>query len=336
MEQLGVCVIGAGDMGRQHSRCWSQTEGIRMVAVADVDEERAQKAAADFGFEKWTTDYREALELEGVDVVSVCVPSSYHRECSVAAMRRGLHVLCEKPIALTEEDALAMIDAADQTGVKFALGFCKRFSNLIRRLQEIVGGGQIGRPAMYRFCTAWERRPKKWIMDRRYGGGPVIDFACHFFDQWRVIFGSDPVRVKASGMTFSVGAPELPGVEPELDTASILVEFDSGDVGLISVSWGLPRGVGTPNYEDVIGPEGAVVIEGFDKITVKTRDNEQTFEGLRNDFYLEQVQAFAKAVRENKPVAATGQDGLTALRVSLAAIRSARTGEAVEIAELPQ
>ncbi|MBC7287146.1 MAG: Gfo/Idh/MocA family oxidoreductase [Armatimonadetes bacterium] len=335
MEPLGVCVIGAGDMGRTHARCWRQVEGARLVVVSDSDADRARQAQEEFGFEDWSTDYREALEMPGINVVSVCVPSAYHRECSVAAMERGYHVLCEKPIALTEEDALAMIRTAEMTGAKLALGFCKRFSNLVRKLTEIVGGGRIGRPVMYRFCTAWERRYKLWIMDRRYGGGPVIDFASHFFDQWRVIFGSDPVRVKASGMTFSVGAPELIGVEPELDTATVLVEFDSGDIGMISISWGLPRGVSTPNHEDILGPDGAVLIHGHDKLTVKTRDGEQVIDGLQNDMYLEQVQAFAEAVRKGQPAAATAEDGLIALRVSLGAIESARSGRAVELGGLP-
>lgn len=331
MAKIGVCVIGAGDMGRRHAQCWAQVEQAQLVAVADPDEERARKSQQDFGFQSWHADYREALDQPGIQVVSVCVPSGYHRQCAVAAMEKGYHVLCEKPIAVSEDDALAMIDAARRTGVKFGVAFCKRFSKAIRMLRDLLGEGEIQRPVMYRFCTGWEIRFKPWIMDRTLGGGPLVDFACHFFDQWRFIFSSDPVRVKASGLTFSVGAPELPDVEPEVDTATATVEYDSGDIGVISVSWGLPRGTGAGNLEDILGPGGVITVHGLNKLTIKRPDGERIIEDLANDMYLDQVRAFAEAVLEDKPVATGGEDGLIALRVSLAALRSIRTGEAVQL-----
>jgi len=331
MNELGVCVIGAGDMGRKHAQCWAQIEEAHLIAVADPDEERAAKSRDDHGFDQAFTDWREALDQPGINAVSVCVPSAYHRECAVAAMERGYHVLCEKPLAVREEDALAILQAAEAADVKFAVGFCKRFSNLIRTLRDLVQDGRIGRPTFYRFCTGWEIRFKLWIMDRNLGGGPIVDFACHYFDQWRYIFGSDPVRVKASGLTFSHGAEELPGVEPEVDTATVLVEYDSGDVGMISVSWGLPRGTSSGGLEDVLGPGGVVTVHGFNKLTIKTPDGEEVIEGLNNDMYLGQIRAFAMAILEDKPVETGAADGLLALRVSLAALESIRTGEAVEL-----
>ena len=183
-------------------------------------------------------------------------------------------------------------------------------------MRDIVAGGGIERPVMYRFATGWEIRFKPWIMDRRLGGGPIIDLACHYFDQWRFIFESEPVRVKASGMTFSIGAPELLGVEPEMDTATILVEHDSGDVGVISVSWGLPRGTRSGSLEDVLGPAGVISLEGLDKLTLVRSGGEEVFEGLGNDMYLDQTRAFARAVTEGAPLSTAGADGLTALRVS--------------------
>ncbi len=333
MAKLGVCVIGAGDMGRKHAECWAQVEEARLIAVADPDVERARKSCEDHGADRWFADWREALEEPGIQAVSVCVPSGYHRECAVAAMEHGYHVLCEKPIAVAENDALAMIQTAERTGVTFAVAFCKRFSNALRRLREIIAGGELGRPVMYRFCTGWEIRFKLWIMDRTLGGGPIVDLACHYFDQWRFLFDADPVRVKASGMTFSAGAPELPGVEPELDTATVLVEYDSGDVGMISVSWGLPRGTRGGGLEDLLAPHGVVTVHGLQKLTIARPGGEEVLDGLGNDMYLDQTRAFAQAVLAGAPVSTTGTDGLMALRVSLAAIESARTGEAVELAD---
>ena len=331
MSELGVCVIGAGALGTVHAENWRTVPGARLVSVADPDTDRAQALCEKVGAESWHGDYCEALDQRGIDAVSVAVPSSLHRACSVAAMDRGYHVLCEKPISLNVEDAEAIIAARDRNGVKLALGFCKRFMEQILTVRDLVQQGRLGRPCVYRFITGWERRPKLWIMDKNWGGGPVIDFCCHYFDQWRIIFAAEPVRVKATGMTFSEGAEELPGVEPEVDTASIMVEYSSGDVGLISVTWGLPAGVQTPNHEDVLGPNGAVIIMGPHRLTVLTRQETEEFTDLDADMHPAQLAAFADAIRRDLPVAASAEDGLLALRVSLAALESIHSGAAVDL-----
>lgn len=331
MAELGICVIGAGALGTVHAENWRKVPDVTLISVADPDEERARAAADKHGFRSWHADYEEALSATGIHAVSVAVPSSLHRPCSVAATNRGYHVICEKPISLTVEDAREMIAARDRNGVKLALGFCKRFMEQIETVRGLVQGGRIGRPCVYRFITGWERRPKLWIMDKNWGGGPVIDLCCHYFDQWRLIFQSEPVRVKATGMTFSVGAEELPGVDPEVDTANLMVEHASGDVGLISITWGLPRGVQRPNHEDVLGPEGAIVVHGPRQVTLHTRDGEKTFGDLDADMHPRQLAAFADAIRHDRPVAASAEDGLLALRVSLAALESIRTGGVVDL-----
>lgn len=328
---LGICVIGAGDLGTVHARSWPHVPDIRLVSVADLREDRALKAKDEFGFDGCFTDYREALDQPGIDAVSVCVPEYLHRECSVAAMERGYHVLCEKPIALNMEDAEAMVAARDRTGMKLAFGFCKRFMQQIHVTRDLIQSGRIGRPCVWRHVSAWERRPKMWIMDRRFGGGPVIDFCCHYFDQWKLIFGGTPVRVKAAGMTFSWGAEELPDIEPETDTASFTVEYDTGDIGMMSITWGLPRGVTTPGLEDILGPGGAITVHGQTKLTVKTRAGEEVLDDLDADMYRKQVEAFAEAIRDDKPVAASAEDAIHALRVSLAVLESIRTGQVVEL-----
>jgi predicted dehydrogenase len=331
MSPLGICVIGAGDLGTVHAQSWLTVPDVKLISVADPLTERSLRNRDRFGFQAACADHLEALDMPGIQVVSVAVPSSLHRQCSEAAMDRGYHVLCEKPIALSVEDARAMLATRDRTGVKLAVGFCKRFMGQVEKVAELVQEGAIGRPCMYRFVTGWERRPKLWIMDKDWGGGPVIDLCCHYIDQMRVIFGSDPVRVKAAGMTLSEGAEELPGVHPEIDTASFTVEYASGDVGALSLTWGLPRGVKTEQVEDLIGPEGAIKVDGVQQITLLQRSGAQVFADLGYDMYARQAQAFAGAIRQDSPVAASAEDGLLALRVSLAALESIRSGEAVAI-----
>jgi len=248
-------------------------------------------------------------------------------------MRLGKAVLCEKPIALSIEDAESMIACREETGATLGVGFCKRHLKQLDTLRELVQSGSLGRPVLYRFTGGLEIRFKPWIMDRREGGGPIIDLCCHYFDQWRWIFGSEPVRAKASGMTFSEGAEELPGVEPQVDTVTLSVEYASGDVGAIGLSWGLPRGTSAPGPEQVLGRDGVVTVKGFSTLVVARKGGEEEVLGeFPGDLYDREIASFADAVRNGTPPVSSAEDGLIALKVSLAVLESIETGQAVEVA----
>ncbi len=332
MQELNICVVGAGKLGTQHAAQWQKLPGAEVVAICDMNKDRALAAQEKFEIDAIYTDYREALDHPGIDAVSVAIPSGLHRIVSEAAMRRGYHVLCEKPIAVTWEDGQAMVTAAQECGVKFALGFCKRFLEQIHKLCELVQNGAIGRPVFYRHASGISVRPKLWAMDKEMGGGPIIDMGCHYFDQWRLIFDSEPVRVKASGVTLSTNSPLMTEYDPEVDTVTILVEFASGDVGSLSLSWGLPAGVSSETMEDILGPGGVIAVNGFDGLSVQTEGGEtEVLDGLDANMLEHEIAAFAEAIREDKPVAAGGEDGMIALQVSLAALRSIETGQTVDL-----
>ncbi len=331
MGELKVCVIGAGALGQVHARNWPTVPGARVVAVADPWTERARALGEEVGC-PWFADYREALQVAGLAAVSVAVPSALHRECTVAALERGCHVICEKPIALSLADGREMIRTAEARGLKLAYGFCKRFMGQVQTVRAIVQSGRLGRPVMYRHASAWEIRPKPWIMDKHLGGGPLLDISCHYTDQWRVVFGSNPVRVKAAGLTIMDSSPDKPDIDPQVDTFTMIVEYASGDIGMLSMTWGLPKGVTGQTLEDCIGPRGLLTIETARVERRGPAGEQEVFEGLSTDMHPLQLKAFADAIREDKPVAASGEDGLWALQVSLAALRSIATGEAVAVA----
>jgi predicted dehydrogenase len=330
MADLQVCLLGAGMLGEVHAQSWVACPGARLVAIADPIRERAEALAAQIGAQPYT-DWHEALARPGLDAVSVVVPSGYHRECTVAALEQGLHVLCEKPLAVTLEDALAIKAAAEASDRKVALGFCKRFMGQVLKTSELVAAGALGRPLMYRHVSGLEVRHKPWIMDRRLGGGPIVDILCHYIDQCRVIYGSDPCRVKASGMHFSAGSPLLPEGESQLDTFSMTTEYASGDVLAVSMTWGLATGMATEVLEDCLGPKGMLKIRGNDITLLQGGGRTTEFKNLPCDMYDLQIAAFADAIRRDAPVAAGVEDGLVALRVSLAVIESITTGQAVEL-----
>ena len=333
--RFGVAVIGAGDMGAQHSRGWSTFKDARLVAVADPILERAKNLKRLYGFEVCVRDYREAIDRDSVDVVSVCTPAYYHPEITIYAAERGKHILCEKPIALNLRDADEMIKACRENGVHLEIGFQRRYMEGYIKIKSLLEDGALGRPNVYFRSIAGDIRRKRAMHDMRRGnGGPIIDTCCHFFDIWRVLSSSEPTQVYARGFTFAEGRPELSQIE-ELapDTASINVEYESGDLGVILVSWGLPPGIRLPGSEYVLGPNGAAAILN-DRLIVKLEGEEMVFPINPADAKIRQIHHFARVVLGEAEPKSTGEDGKVALMVSLAALESMRRKMPVDVSSL--
>jgi len=334
-KSLGVTVIGAGDMGTQHSRGWSTFENAELVAVVDPIEERAMNLKRQYGFKAWTKDYRKAIDRDDVDVVSVCTPAYYHPEITIYAAERGKHVLCEKPIALTLKEADEMIRACRKNGVFLEIGFQKRYMESYMRIKRLLEEGTIGKPNVYVRSAAVEIRPKRAMHDLKRGnGGPIIDECCHFFDIWRVLSSSEPVWVMARGFTFAEGRPELAHIkELAPDTASLNVEYESKDLGVIIISWGLPPGLRLPGREYILGPKGAVILSHGEIIIKKEGGKEERFTFNPVNAKAEQVHYFARVVLGEAEPRVSGEDGKVALQVSLAAFESMRIKRPVTIKE---
>lgn len=335
-QRLGICVVGAGAMGAQHAEGWRAVEEARLIAVADVDAERAQRFVEEYGFASWFTDYREAIALDEVDVVSVCTPAFYHPEVTLFAAQHGKHILCEKPIALTLKGADQMIEAARSHGVKLSVGFQLRRSRRTEELRKRIQGGELGRPVMFRRNISAPIRTtvgKPAMHDMRRGnGGPVVDICCHFFDLLRVILNAEPARVTAHGFVFAEGRKELRGIEEVApDTAAILIEYNSGDLGVITITWGLPPGVQGGNMEDILGPEGAIVLTSNEIRVIKEGGETQRIISPQENEKAQEIRDFARAILEDIEPEVTGEDGRIALRVSLAALESMRSGGPVSL-----
>jgi len=329
-----VCVVGAGDLGTQHAGGWQKCGAAELVAVADIDRARAENYAKKFSLPMCFSDYREAIEKSKPDIVSVCTPAYFHPEVTIFAAEHGAHVISEKPIALTLEAASRMIETTRRCKVKFSLGFQTRFWSGTEKLKELLSGGELGRPVMYRQSGAAEIRPKRAMHDALRGnGGAVIDFCCHTFDHWRYVFGSEPVRVTARGLTLAKDRPELAHLpQIAVDTAAILVDFASGDIGLISISWGLPPG--TPwvsGDNDILGPKGRIIRGGDNLQILREGGKVEKVEGLKTDMHKELMSDFVDAIRRDRSPRIIGEDGRIGLKMSLAALESIQTKQPVAL-----
>jgi predicted dehydrogenase len=303
----------------------------------DVNPEAAAKFAADAGGARSTTDMNELLKMDEVQAVYVCTPTYLHLEGVIAAAKAKKHVFCEKPIAMTAEDAKKMISACKRARVRFMIGFVRRFDTHWGKVKEQILAGVIGRPVVWRSVTGGAGPASKWFLDRRMGGGPLLDGAVHDYDFLRSMFGDGKLAM-GSMKTFKSDSTAL-------DTGTGLVRFESGDECVMSWSWGLPKGVGTPHHHDVLGPKGVIFFSAPpDRITAGTDMTKYgairvVLEGgleeielyEKKDMFVEQAKHFLDCVENKKEPLVGGLDGLKALEVWLGIFKSTETGKAVAL-----
>ena len=333
-KKLGICIIGCGFMGQTHARGWAAVPEAQIIAVVDLSPERSQALARQFACDHYT-DFRDAIKLPDINVISVCVPTNLHAEVTIAAAGLGLHVLCEKPIALTLDHADEMIAAAQENQVKLGLGFMRRHSSVVADLKARLASGKMGRPVLYHASDVRELRPKRVMHDAKVNGGPVIDMAVHLIDLWNTIFDSSPVSVTAQGLTIGRARPEIAHIKDQaIDTATIVVKYASGDIGTFVVCWGLPSKVNpTQHHDQIFAPKGlSELYYAANKQELRLmRENGiwQTLSISHQDMYQNQIRSFADWVLNNEPFPATGADGKLALQVAQAALESIRTGQTI-------
>ena len=328
--ERGVAIIGAGDMGARHARHWAAT-GARIVAVFDPDETRAVALARPYGAVACSQE-GDAIDAAGVDVVSVCAPTHHHARVTVRALSHGKDVLCEKPVALTLEDADAMAEAEMGSGRRLRIGFMRRFDPLWARVGAFRRA--LGGPLMAQATIVAGVRPKLLMHDARANGGPVIDMACHLFDRWERLFGGPPERVGAIGHTFGMQHPELTGIEHKaIDSVQVTLAYRDGGVGQIQLSWGLPRGVPAVERHTYVGPGGLVDV---DESTCTLIDGNGPLRWGPGDVdpWGAQIAAFARELDGHGPQGlADVHDGIRALQLSLAVLTSVHENRIVRLDE---
>lgn len=249
-----IAVIGAGDMGTKHAAAWGAREDAEIAAVCDHNDDRAQRLAEPHSA-TIHKNYLGAITLEGVDIVSICVPACDHAEIAVAAAEAGKHVLCEKSMALTLREADRMIAAARANGVQLLVCHQYRALNRSRLMKELITSGRLGSPIYMRFSEMREVRPKLAMHRRSMNGGPVHDMTGHLFDLARYLTGAEAETVTATGGVFSRGKPRLAAVEDfGVDTAEIQVRFSGGHCLSIGLSWGFPEDTPGHSQELIWGP----------------------------------------------------------------------------------
>jgi predicted dehydrogenase len=331
--KLNVAIIGCGDMGRNHATQWQAVEDAQIAAVSDPLDERRDKMVEDTGAAGYP-EWKDAILHEGVNVVSVCTPVCCHSEIGVFAAEHGRHVLCEKPIALTLDQADEMIRAAKENNVLLSTSLQYRGFARNARYRRLIREGAFGGPIFVRYMDIREVRPKIAMHRKSMNGGPIIDMAGHYFDTMRYLTGEEPVSISAQGHVFGRGKERLASVDDfAVDAAEILVKMTGGHVLSAFINWGMPEGFkGFGGEEYIVGPVMSARLQG-DEVCLRYPDREETFSAKEGNPPGSSVRIndLAAAIREGRQPEVTGEDGRIALSVSLAALESIETGEVVKL-----
>lgn len=253
MKSLGVALIGTGFMGKAHAFAYRSAHATfpevpeaRLEIVADVTEEAAAKAAAQYGFARSTMDWRAAVADPKVDIVSITTPNSYHKEMALAAIAAGKHVHCEKPLAPSLADAEDMVKAAEARGVVTQTGFNYIKNPLLKMARDMIAAGDLGEITGFRGIHAEDYMTSPdgvwtWRLDPKGGPGVVADLGSHIICMARFLLG--PISELTADLDTVVktrpvapGAKERKPVEVD-DIARLMVRFERGCGGTIEANW---------------------------------------------------------------------------------------------------
>lgn len=333
----GVCLVGAGRAGMIHARNFaSRVPGARMTAVADTVQASAEKAAEELGGVYHTTDYREALQRPDVDAVIVVTPTKYHIDVVLEAAKAGKHILCEKPMAMNQEECALMIEAAAKNHVKLQIGFMRRFDKNFRRAKEIVDSGAIGDVVTVKSLTHGPSTPREWMYDIEKSSGPLAEVNSHDIDTLRWFTESDAVSLHAMAGNFRCG--EARERYPDFyDTVLMNVRMKNGTIGNIDGAQGVSYGY--DSRVDIVGTKGNIQIGGLQSGTTLTYTKEGGMTGdvvrswmdLFEDAYLNEDMNFINCIEKGTEPEVTGYDGMKAVEIVKAGNESIRTGKIVEL-----
>ncbi|WAH35569.1 Gfo/Idh/MocA family protein [Alicyclobacillus dauci] len=324
--------VGIISFAHMHAHAYTEAlkhiPDVELSIISDENEERGMIASDKFDV-PYVSDYHDLLDTD-VDAVIVCAENAQHARIVVAAAQAKKHVLCEKPIATTVEDAVRMVEACEEHGTILQIAFPVRFQPSIRRVKALIDEGKLGRILAIR-GTNRGQNPGGWFVDPELsGGGAVMDHTVHVIDLMRWFTGSEVREVYAEIDTHF-------NQDLRVDDCGLLVfDFENGVVASHDPSWS--RCKTYPTWGDVtlevIGTDGVVEVDAFAQAMTLHSDTlgHATYQNWGDDMDQLLVADFVHSVRAKQDASVTGEDGLRALEVALAAYRSADTKSPVKLA----
>lgn len=314
MKKLKVAVIGVGFWGKNHVRVFRELPETDLVAVCDRDIERAEEVAKKYEVEAYR-DSQDVLKREDIEAASICTWTTTHAMEAMKALTAGKHILVEKPLANTVENAKRIVESAINENLHLMVGFIERFNPGVQKAKEILETGKIGE-----LVSASGKRVSQW--PERIGDvGVVKDYAIHEIDIVRSIFEADPIAVYAQ-------AGKLKHKKYE-DYVQMMLTFKRTKTAFIEANWLTPYKI---RDLTLVGSKGTMSLNYLTQgITLETE--KETLKPRRRweePLKLE-LQHFARSILKDKPPEVSGVDGLKALTIAEAALESSSLGCVVKL-----
>jgi predicted dehydrogenase len=333
---MNVGLIGAGLQGRRRAQALKQSKDARLVAIADVNQDGARSLAAGADAEI-SNRWEDIVTRDDIEIVLVCTPPNLHAQMSLAAMEKGKHVLCEKPLALTPAQAEEMVEASQNNHVRLKCGFNHRHHPAIKQAKAWIGEGLIGE-AMYVRCQygigGRSGYDKEWRADVQVaGGGQLMDQGMHLLDLCRWFLGE-------IDEAFGFLTASFWDIAPLEDNAFALLRTQKGQVAQIHASWTQWKNLFS---FEISGRDGYIIADGLGgtygterailgkrAFLEPFREEIMEFRGEDRSWY-EEWQEFITSIREDREPLGNGYDGLQALRLAHAIYESAQKRSSVKL-----
>ena len=351
MMGIKVGVIGAGSISEMHFESYKNNEEVTTYAVCDLNEERAKAKAEKYGAEKYFTNYHDLLAVPEIDAVSICTWNNTHAEIAIAALNAGKHVLVEKPLCKTVEEAHAIEKAVQESdGKTLQVGFVRRFGTNTQVLKSFIDSGDLGEIYYAKAsCIRALGNPGGWFADKeRSGGGPLIDLGVHVIDLCWYLMGKPKVK-SVSGNTYNKlgnrsnienksfykAADYDPTQNSVEDMANAIIRFENGASLMVDVSFTL-HAKKESIAVNVFGDKGGAEIEPqLEIITEKNNtilNSTPQIDALSFDFnkgFQNEINHFVSCVKGETETISPVQDGVEIMKILAGVYESSEKGEEI-------
>ena len=336
-----VGMIGAGFVSDLHAYAFQHfVPNAELVAVAALDQ--ADEFAKQRGIPYAFSDYREMLKMKELDVITIAIPNYLHCQAAVDIARAGKHIICEKPLCTTLEEADTMLEAAQKAGVLLLYAEELLFAPKYVRAKQLITEGAIGEPFLAKQSEEHPGPHMPWFWDvNRSGGGVMLDMGCHSIEYTRWVLGKPKVKSVTAFMGTFVHQDRTQGE----DHSYAIIEYEGNKVAMIENSWA--KGGGVDDRCEIYGKKGhtrADLLRGSSLLTYseegygyavekagQTKGYTFTmFEEVWNYGFPQEMQHFVNCVLGTETPMETGQDGRDVLEIMYAAYQSAGEGRRID------
>lgn len=326
-------LLGAGRIGKVHAKAIGSNPKAKLVAVADPMADAASAIATQYGAE--VRDIDTILASADIDAVVICTPTDTHADLIERFARAGKAIFCEKPVDLDIERVKACIRVVDETSATLMVGFNRRFDPHFQAVKQAIDEGQIGDVEMVTIISRDPGAPGVDYIKR--SGGIFRDMTIHDFDMARFLLGEEIDTVSAQA---SVLVDPAIGTAGDFDSASVMLSTPSGKHATISNSRRATYGY--DQRIEVHGSKGAVAAENQRPVSIEIASASGYTRPPLHDFfmtryteaYAREISGFIDFVESKSPASPSGTDGLIALALADAALKSVKEGRAVKVSEI--